>query len=246
MKSNLARHRMALAAICGIGLTAGIATFRAQADQWDKKTILTIDQPIQVSDRLLEPGTYVLKLAESQADRHIVQIFTGDQRQIIDTVLAIPNYRLRPTGRSQFAFWETPPGAAKALRAWFYPGDNFGQEFRHPKNWMMLQTAQTTETARATETASAAVVEPQETQRATNETVVQEEKPAEEEHVEVAQNNPPPAPPAQEEAQPAQPVEQPMPQNLPKTASPYPAIGLGGLLSLGLYGVLRLKRCYSA
>lgn len=242
MKSNHAtKSRMVLAVLCGIGLTAGIATFRAQADQWDKKTILTIDQPVQVTDRLLEPGTYVLKLADSQSDRHIVQIFTGDQRHIIDTVLAIPNYRLRPTGNSQFAFWETPTGSAKALRAWFYPGDNFGQEFRYPKNLVMLQTAQAAVTSVA-----AAEPPPQETEPAASQPSVQEEKPvAQEEHVEVAQNNPPPPPPAQE-AQPAAPVEQPMPQNLPKTASPYPAIGLGGLLSLGLYGLLRLKRFDSA
>lgn len=88
----------------------GVATFRAQADQWDKKTILTLDQPVQVTDRLLEPGQYVFKLLDSQSDRHIVQIFDGDQKHIIDTVLAIPNYRLRPTGKSQFMFWETPTG----------------------------------------------------------------------------------------------------------------------------------------
>lgn len=236
MKSNHAgRSRMAVAALCGLGLAVGIATFRAQADQWDKKTILTIDQPVQVTNRLLEPGTYVLKLADSQSDRHIVQIFTGDQRHIIDTVLAIPNYRLRPTGKSQFAFWETPPGAAKALRAWFYPGDNFGQEFRYPKNLVMLQTAQAAVTA-----APAPEPPQQEAPQVMSQPRVSEEEPAE-----VAQNNPPPPPPVQE-AQPEAPVEQPMPENLPKTASPYPAIGLGGLFSFGLYGLLRLKRFGSA
>ena len=49
------------------------------------------------------------------------------------TILAIPNYRLQPTGKTVFTFWETPPGQPKALRAWFYPGDNFGQEFAYPK-----------------------------------------------------------------------------------------------------------------
>jgi hypothetical protein len=32
-----------------------------------------------------------------------------------------------------FRFWETPAGKPKAIRAWFYPGDNFGQEFAYPK-----------------------------------------------------------------------------------------------------------------
>jgi hypothetical protein len=75
----------------------------------------------------------VFKLADSNSDRHIVQIFNADETHIIATILAIPNYRLKPTDKSVFRFWETPAGNAKAMRAWFYPGDNFGQEFAYPK-----------------------------------------------------------------------------------------------------------------
>src|SRR6185437_374088 len=32
-----------------------------------------------------------------------------------------------------FAFWETPAGVPKAVHAWFYPGDNYGQAFAYPK-----------------------------------------------------------------------------------------------------------------
>src|SRR5579862_180441 len=127
--------------VCGLGLAAGIFAFRAQASQWDKQTVITVDQPIQVTDTYLEPGTYVFRLADSSSDRHVVQIFNADQKHLINTVMAIPNYRLQPTGDSRFTFWETPPGTARAMRAWFYPGDNFGQEFPHPKQLAMLATA---------------------------------------------------------------------------------------------------------
>jgi len=53
---------------------AGLFT-PARADQWDKRTIMTTSEPIQVPNRMLDPGTYVFKLADSQSDRHIVQIF---------------------------------------------------------------------------------------------------------------------------------------------------------------------------
>src|ERR1041385_8153196 len=140
MKSySLHNSRLVHAALCLTALGAGLFVFRAQADQWDKKTVLTVDQPFQVKERLLQPGTYVFKLLNSNSDRHIVQIFNGDQTQIIDTVLAVPNYRLQPTGKSQFSFWETPPGTVKALHAWFYPGDNFGQEFPYPNHLAMLE-----------------------------------------------------------------------------------------------------------
>ena len=225
---------MTLAMLCGIALS--VVAFRAQADQWDKRTILTIDQPIQVMNTFLEPGKYVFKLADSNSDRHIVQIFNGDQTHIIDTILAIPNYRLQPTGNSRFMFWETPPGSVRALRAWFYPGDNFGQEFRYPKQLRQLAVAQTTVvTAQAPPPPEVTLPpEPEKPAPPPEPQVETPNPPPPEEPVVIAQNNPPPPPPP--EAPPPAPVE------LPKTATPYPVIGLGGLLSLGLYGLLQLRR----
>src|SRR6266851_3653311 len=119
---------LSVVALLGLSLTSSL-----KADQWNKKTVLTVTEAIQLPHTVLQPGTYVFKLADSLSDRHIVQIFNADQSQIIATILAIPNYRLQPTGKSDFRFWETPAGNSKAMRAWFYPGDNFGQEFAYPK-----------------------------------------------------------------------------------------------------------------
>jgi hypothetical protein len=250
MNSYATYTRKLLGTCCGAALAISLLTVPAKGDPWDKKTTMTVDKTIQVTNRVLPAGTYVLKLADSNSNRHIVQIFNADQSRIIDTVLAIPNYRLRPTGRSQFLFWETPAGAAPALRAWFYPGDNFGQEFAYPKHLAMLETAQTTtqntestrmmkqetEARRETETTT------QEADRSIENEAVTEQKmtestppPPAEAPVEMAQATPPPAP-----AEPA-PAPEP-PRQLPKTASPYPWIGLAGMFSLSLYFALRLMR----
>ena len=125
---NQSFKRVALAAALSIG-AVGLAT----ADQWDKKTTITIDEQMKIPNAVLQPGTYVVKLADLGAQRHIVQFFEKDGIHLITTVLAIPNERLRPTGKSVFRFWEVPSGQPQALRAWFYPGDNFGQEFAYPK-----------------------------------------------------------------------------------------------------------------
>jgi hypothetical protein len=224
------RIPLALATLGGMVLIAGIFSPRVRADEWDKMTILTVDQPIQIADTYLEPGQYVLKLMDSQSDRHIVEIFNRDQSHLVNTVLAIPDYRLQPTGRSQFLFWETPPGYARAMRAWFYPGDNFGQEFRYPKNLrqiaMVSQAAPPPAPAPEAAPAPAPAPAPQ-----AEETPAPAPAP---EQPEVAQAAPPPEQPA--------PTPAPAPTTLPKTASPYPMIGLGGMLLLGLYGMLRLKR----
>jgi hypothetical protein len=105
---------------CGLLLSANAA-----ADAWDKKTVLTIDQTILLPGATLQPGKYVLKLVESQTNRYMVRVLNEREDQVITTVLAIPNWRLKPTGDTQFMFWETPAGNPPALRALFYPGDNW-------------------------------------------------------------------------------------------------------------------------
>jgi hypothetical protein len=126
-------NRLAIA-IASVGLLGIVVAPSGRADDWNKKTTMTTDEAIQVPNMVLPAGTYVIKLLNSPSDRHIVQIFNADETQLQTTILAIPNYRLRPTGKTVFSFWETPPGQVKALRAWFYPGDNFGQEFAYPKS----------------------------------------------------------------------------------------------------------------
>jgi LPXTG-motif cell wall-anchored protein len=234
--------RAVAAAIGILGCATIVAVHSAQADQWDKRTILTVNEPIQVQDKLLEPGQYVFKLLNSQSDRHIVQIYNRDQTHLIDTVMAIPNYRIQPTGKSRFSFWETPPGSAKALRAWFYPGDNFGQEFTYPKHIVMLASLSATQEAAALATPPPVASAPEPVPAVEPQPQAEVLQPVpDNQPVEIAQNTPPPPLPAAS-AQPVEPAPTPSPATLPKTGSNYPLFGLAGFLSLGLLGVLRLKR----
>src|SRR5580700_5841049 len=145
-RHSLISSRTALAICFGTALAASVVTTPALADEWNKKTVLTVSDTVQVTDTVLPPGQYVLKLLDSQSDRHVVQIFNGDETHIIDTVLAVPAQRLQPTGNSEFTFWETPPGSARALRMWYYPGDNYGQEFPYPKHLQEVALVMTTPT----------------------------------------------------------------------------------------------------
>jgi hypothetical protein len=216
-------------AVVGIALAP-----TTRADQWDKRTILTVNETIQVPNKVLPPGTYVMKLLNSQSDRHIVQIFNSGENHLETTVLAIPNYRTQVTGKTVFTWWETPPGQPKALRAWFYPGDNFGQEFAYPKSAAVEIAAVTKAPVPAVEPAP-----PAELSQAPV-TTVAPPPPVEQPQVqqEVAQNTPPP--PQAEPAPAPEPAAQPT--ELPKTASPYPLIGLAGAFSLGVFALLRAFR----
>jgi hypothetical protein len=221
---------LAVVSIVLLGIALGKS---ARADEWDKKTILTISETFQVPNKVLPPGQYVMKLLDSPSDRHIVQIFSGDGMHLETTILAIPNYRLQPTGKTVVSFWETPPGQPKALRAWFYPGDNFGQEFAYPKS-AAVQIAAVSYTSVPTTEAQ----QPSEMATAPVSTTTPEVKP--EEKVEVAQSTPPPAPPQAESR--STPAPAPAPESLPKTASPYPLVGLAGLLALAIFVDLRAVR----
>lgn len=104
----------------------------AKADEWNKETTVSFKEPVAVPGQVLAPGTYVFKLADSQSDRHIVQIFTEDQREIVATVLAIPAYRLTPTDDTLITFEERAAGTPEAVKRWFYPGDLNGVGFVYP------------------------------------------------------------------------------------------------------------------
>src|SRR4051812_29028393 len=108
--------------------------YGTHADNWNKTTKVTFNDTVQVPGTVLAPGTYTFKLADSSANRHIVQIFNEDNTSLVTTVLAVPNYRLEPSGKTVLAFAERPVNQPEALEAWFYPGDNFGQEFVYPES----------------------------------------------------------------------------------------------------------------
>src|ERR1700682_5018161 len=123
----------------------------ARADDWNRKTVMTFSGPVEIPGvhltgwGVLPAGTYVFKILDSSSDRHIVQIFNKDETMIYATILAIPNYRLKATDKTVVTFRERPAGQPEALRAWFYPGRNWGEEFVYPK-------AKAIELAKATNT----------------------------------------------------------------------------------------------
>ena len=221
----------------------------AKADEWDKKTILTVKETIQLPNVVLQPGTYTFKLMDSLSDRHIVQVFDKDGMHLITTILAIPNYRLTPTSKSAFTFWEVPAGQPPAMRAWFFPGDNFGQEFAYPKD-MSMQIASsakmpvpTVTTTKTEEYKSAPIIATNETGATadldtkvyTRTEVAVARAPVAAAPVEAPQELAAAAPP------PA-PVPAESPAELPSTATNFPLIGLLGAISMVGFFVLRPNR----
>ena len=109
------------------------AGFVANASESDKKTIFTFSQPVELPGVALPAGTYVFKVLDSLTDRNIVQVFNKDETKLIGTFVTIPDYTPQPSDKTIVKFSETSAGGPKAIKEWFYPGENVGWEFVYPK-----------------------------------------------------------------------------------------------------------------
>lgn len=126
------RIRATAILLVGLGVLGGMIP-RATADESDQKTIFTFSGPVAVPGQVLQAGTYVFKLADSQSDRDIVQVFNKGETHLYGTFLAIPDQHLRPASKPIITFEEAPAGSPEAVKAWVYPGDDYGHEFVYPK-----------------------------------------------------------------------------------------------------------------
>jgi hypothetical protein len=226
--------------VCFGALIGAMFAPGAQADDWNKKTVITFSGPVEIPGvhltgwSILPAGTYVFKILDSQSDRHIVQIFDKSETTIYATILAIPNYRLKATDKTVMTFSERPAGEPEALRAWFYPGRNWGEEFVYPKARAMA-LAKVTNTP-VLFTAAEIPLEAAEPIKTADAPVV----------VEMRQAPVMAAKPTGEEVELAQVVTAPPPEALvamapmlPATASTLPLVFLFGLLAMGGAFVLR-------
>jgi len=114
-------------------LVLGATLATAQAPDTNNTTIVTFSAPVSLPGVTLPAGSYMFKLADSQVNRNIVQVFTKDRSKILATILAIPAERNEPADETVITFAESPANSAPAIRYWYYPGDKRGQEFAYPK-----------------------------------------------------------------------------------------------------------------
>ena len=125
---------LALAAL----MFCAILTPGARADEWNKKTIVTFDMPVQIPGQTLQPGTYVFEVM-TPYPRNAVQIWNKNQDHLVATILTIPDYHFIAYDQATFHLLKNTrlirratPQSTLTLRSWFYPGDTDGQMFTYP------------------------------------------------------------------------------------------------------------------
>jgi hypothetical protein len=116
----------------GLMLLGGIFFVpQGRADAFDKKTIVTINEPIQVPGKVLPAGTYVFKLINAN-DRTLLAIFNADDTHLVTMVQGIPDRVNETPDKAIIQLEQRSPEQPEALKAWFYPGENDGVEFVYP------------------------------------------------------------------------------------------------------------------
>ena len=102
-----------------------------KADDWDQKTVFTINQPVTIPGHIVLPaGTYVIK--RISPENQVLQILSESESTVYATILTIPDFVDHPSDKPEFTFREKPEGSPAILRSFRYPGHQIGFEFVDP------------------------------------------------------------------------------------------------------------------
>jgi hypothetical protein len=109
----------------------------ARASEWDKKTIVTFSDTVEIPGQVLEPGTYVFKLLDSPSNRNIVQVWNGNEDHLLAMIQTISDYKPQADDKGVFYLEPLSGDSTLALQSWFYPGETSGRRFvysQYPTN----------------------------------------------------------------------------------------------------------------
>lgn len=115
---------------CCFAVSCVISALAASENQKDQTTKVVFTAPVEIPGRVLPAGSYLFTLVPGDPEHNLVQVWTADREHLLATDLTVPDYTLHPAGSPTLKFDSTKYSAEPdALRAWFYPGDDFGHEF---------------------------------------------------------------------------------------------------------------------
>ena len=187
---------------------------------YDKLAYLTFNAPVQVPGARLSAGTYRFHLTNPGTSRNVLQVLSNDGAIVYAMFNTIPDSRTKLTPEADVTFLETPAGVPPAVRSLFYGHEYGGYEFVYPKGGpnMVPEVVPQPEITYTVEPMP--VIEPPYEPLAPDPVLKLAVEPV------------------------GEPVSEPAPAELPRTATPLPVIAAGGLASLlvGLgLGLLRRR-----
>lgn len=123
----------ALRAILGLSLGVALWASTAQAQTEDKKTYFTFSAPIALPGMTLPAGRYLFRIVDTTTTRKVIQVLSDDGKKPFVMANTIPDQRRDAPKDATVAFYETPAGAPAAVKTWWYPGETIGYQFIYPR-----------------------------------------------------------------------------------------------------------------
>jgi hypothetical protein len=239
------KRMMTIAAAMAVTALVSLApNVAAQQPDTRDKTIMTFSSPIELPGMKLDAGKYVFRVADT-ATRNVVQVLSEDEQKMLGQWLFVSAERPEVTGDSVVTFRETNAASTPAVQFWYYPGEKIGKEFIYPKDQAQRIAARTGATVKTEEgpvTAPAAAARPAPQPAPEPRTARADAAPAPpQERVTAADQTPASRDSVRLESTVAQ-NESVDRTELPNTASPFPLLGLIGVLSLMGAAALRVFR----
>ena len=127
------RKLILLLALCSL-LFAPFLIRGVQADDWNKKTVVTFDQDVESPGWVLPAGTYVFQLLNSGSSRFVVQVWDQDEMHLITTLTTVADSCPNDSGKAYFVLDRTATGEGypPAVVSWFFAGSDDGRDFIYP------------------------------------------------------------------------------------------------------------------
>lgn len=130
-----------LPAALAVGLLFAATAVTAAQTRLDKAVYFTFSKAISLPAVTLPAGRYLFRLADSQVQRNIIMVYSGDGSKYYGTFMTIPDqyatFGGKPPNDPQIRFMEAAAGSPTPVRSYYYPGERVGYEFVYPREQAM-------------------------------------------------------------------------------------------------------------
>ena len=122
-------YRTSTLLVCLFALVFGFWVTRANADEWNQATKINFSKSVEIPGRVLKAGTYWFTVLRDDPNQNVVQVWNSTRQHLLATLVTEPDYRVHTPSHPILRFEERASNSPEALRAWFYPGQNYGHAF---------------------------------------------------------------------------------------------------------------------
>jgi len=123
------------AAVMSLGLLLVTVVSIARADEFDLRTEVTFQEPVQIPGMVLAPGKYIFTLVSPNDDRTDFMVINAQTNKTLEVVSGVPiSLKGKLLDKAEFILVKgDKPGAPQKLQAWYYPDHDSGIEPLYPK-----------------------------------------------------------------------------------------------------------------